>query len=91
MALAVEESRVQQQQLRQEVTAMEGRCSTLLRDARAAKDRVQLACEERLQKYKDSAELKAKIQQACEAQLEEYKASNEIKEKIYNETFRFWV
>ena len=67
MALAVEESRLQQQQLHQEVSALEENCVALLSDARAAEDKVQQACEEHLREHKDSAELKSKIQQAFEA------------------------
>lgn len=63
----------------------------LLRGARAAEDRAQLASEERLQEYKNYADLKAKIQQACEVRLEEYKASDEMKEKVYREAFRMYA
>lgn len=59
----------------------------MLRDTRLTEDRVQLACEERLQEYKDFTKLKAKIKQACEAWIEEYKASNEMKEKLYDSAF----
>lgn len=58
-----------------------------MRDARAAEDRVQRACEEHLREYKNSAELKAKIQQTCEARFEEYQAFEEVKERIYREAF----
>lgn len=87
MNSAVEESPLQQQQLCQEVSAMEERCASLLRDARTVEDRVQQAYEERLQEHKDFIELKEKIQQACEAQLEEYKGQAKLKEKVYKETF----
>ncbi|XP_043805087.1 uncharacterized protein LOC122721404 [Manihot esculenta] len=81
LTLAAEESKLQQQQLCQEVTALERRCSALLEDAKLAKDRVQLACEERLRKQRSirpaksvcrnisSSELKAEIKQACEDRL----------------------
>lgn len=40
---------------------MEGRCASLLEDAKTAKDRVNQAYEERVQKFKSSDELKEKI------------------------------
>lgn len=40
---------------------LEERCYALLKDVRLAEDRVQLACEERMQEYKGSAKLKAEI------------------------------
>ncbi|XP_021625020.1 tropomyosin-like [Manihot esculenta] len=82
LTLAAEESKLQNQQLCQQVNALEKRCSALLEDAKLAEDRVQLECEERLREYKELAELKKEIQQACEAYLQDYKDSLELKTKI---------
>lgn len=82
LTLAAEESRLEQQQLCQEVKVLEGRCSTLLEDAKLIKDKIWLACEECLQKCKGSAELKAKIDQACQRCLQEYKDSSKLQTKI---------
>ncbi|XP_043808344.1 uncharacterized protein LOC122722225 [Manihot esculenta] len=82
LTLAAEESKLQNQQLCQQVNALEKRCSALLEDAKLAEDRVQLECEERLREYKESAELKKEIEQACKAHLQSYKDSSELKAKI---------
>ena len=64
LTLATEAAKLQNQYLCQEVEALKKRCSALLEDAKLAEDRVQPACEERLQEYKGSAELRAEIDQA---------------------------
>ncbi|XP_043813807.1 uncharacterized protein LOC122723901 [Manihot esculenta] len=82
LTLAVEASKLQNQYLCQEVEALKKRCSALLEDAKHAEDRVQLACEERLQEYRGSAELRAEVDQACQRRLLEYKGSSELKAEI---------
>ncbi|XP_043814063.1 uncharacterized protein LOC122723984 [Manihot esculenta] len=52
LTLAAEESKLQNQQLCQQVKVLEKRCSALLEDAKLAEDRVQLECEELLREYK---------------------------------------
>lgn len=60
LALNVETSQLQQQKL-WEVITLEGRCASLLEDAKTAKDRVNQAYEERVQKFKSYDELKKNI------------------------------
>lgn len=55
LTLAVEESKLHQQQLCQEVKALERRCSAFLEDTKLTEDRDRLTCEEHLHEYKESA------------------------------------
>ncbi|XP_021602537.1 putative golgin subfamily A member 6-like protein 19 [Manihot esculenta] len=82
LTLATEESKLQNQQLCQEVKALERRCSALLEDAKLIEDKVRLAGEERLQVYKESTEFKSEVDQACQRFLQEYKGSLEFKTEL---------
>ncbi|XP_021621469.1 uncharacterized protein LOC110621498 [Manihot esculenta] len=82
LTLATEKSKLQNQQLCQQVQTLEMRCSALLDEAKLAEDRVQLEVEKRLREYKESPELKNEIQQACEARLQNYKDSSEFKTEV---------
>ncbi|XP_043808393.1 uncharacterized protein LOC122722256 [Manihot esculenta] len=82
LTLAAEESKLQNQQLCQQVKALEMRCLALLEEVKLAEDRVQLEVEKCLKEYKESPELKKEIQQACEAHLQDYRSSSEFKAKI---------
>ncbi|XP_021593075.1 uncharacterized abhydrolase domain-containing protein DDB_G0269086-like [Manihot esculenta] len=82
LTLAAEESKLQNQQLCQQVKSLETRCSALLEGVKLAEDRVQLEVEKRLREYKESPELKKEIQQAGEAYLQNYKNSLELKAEV---------
>ncbi|XP_043812724.1 uncharacterized protein LOC122723692 [Manihot esculenta] len=82
LTLVAEESKLQNQQLCQQVESLETRCSALLEEVKLAEDRVQLEVEKCLREYKESPELKKEIQQACEAHLQDYTSSSEFKVKI---------
>ncbi|XP_021620551.1 ciliary rootlet coiled-coil protein 2-like [Manihot esculenta] len=62
LTLAAEESKLQNQQLCQQVKTLETRCSALSEEAKLAEDKVQLEVEKHLKEYKESPELKREIQ-----------------------------
>ncbi|XP_021620552.1 uncharacterized abhydrolase domain-containing protein DDB_G0269086-like [Manihot esculenta] len=82
LTLAAEESKLQNQQLCQQVKSLETRCSALLEEVKLAEDRVQLEVEKCLREYKESPELKKEIQQASEVYLQDYKNSLELKAEV---------
>lgn len=57
----LENSLLLRQQLRYEVSTLEGRCASLLKDAKAIEDKVHQAYEKRVQEFKNLEELRKKI------------------------------
>ncbi|XP_021624753.2 golgin subfamily A member 6-like protein 2 [Manihot esculenta] len=104
LTLVAEESKLQNQQLYQEVKEYRGSaelradidqaCQRRLLEYKGSselKAEIEQACEDRLQLYQDSSKLKAKIEEACEARLAEFKASDELKNEIWHRGFRMFA
>lgn len=61
LTLTMEISQFQQQQLRHKVSILEGKCASLVNDAKAIEDRVNQAYEQQVHEFRNSEEIKKKI------------------------------